>query len=158
MTLGVHLPGTAYASPSPGHGGIVTATAASGSAPTVIRLGASPHLAVSLKEKPYLLDGAMGDRHRGMAGRQGKVRHAAALEAEQDADIGTVGRDHIAFRRKPLGAEPHDARPFHGPTDGSQINVCLQAQHRMRSPFRGFASGAPRSTGRRSHTPGAIWR
>jgi hypothetical protein len=59
----------------------------------------SPHLPAAGDEKPYFFYGSMGDRFRDLASPELEVSHPAASQLQQNADVGSIGRDSIARDR-----------------------------------------------------------
>jgi hypothetical protein len=56
----------------------------------------SPHLPTACDEKPEFLDGSMSDRFRDLAWPEFEVSHPTARKLQQNADVGSIGRNSIA--------------------------------------------------------------
>ena len=59
-----------------------------------------PHLAPPGEDEPDLLDRPVGDRRRGLAGREREVGQAATGEPQEDPHLGSVRRDRVALARQ----------------------------------------------------------
>ena len=165
-TVAGHGPSARIASPSPGHGGIVTPKHAEGIVAGATKLEGSadgdgearagrqdhrllavivapPHLAGTAGDEPDLLDRPVAHGHRRLARRQLEVGGAAGTDGGEDADGRPVGRDGVG-----LGGERGRLERHGGVSTGDR----RAAGTRDRKPS-GPVDAPPRCSG----VTGSIW-
>jgi hypothetical protein len=65
----------------------------------------APHFTSAGQDVPDLLDRSVRDGTGHVARRELEVCHAAPVQTEEQADVGSVGGDGIPLEGKPLGCE-----------------------------------------------------